>query len=77
MTAYCEINEHYGNFADKEEEAVSSAYPWPSFSAWKNEELENLWSKLAPICDNKFKKIMIGQTTHIWDAFTKLFGGGQ
>tara|TARA_R110000824_G_scaffold205952_2_gene390922 strand:+ start:1408 stop:2643 length:1236 start_codon:yes stop_codon:yes gene_type:complete len=77
LTAYCEINEHYGNFADKEEEAVSSAYPWPSFSAWKNEELENLWSKLAPICDNKFKKIMIGQTTHIWDAFTKLFGGGQ
>tara|TARA_R110002110_G_scaffold198055_3_gene408178 strand:- start:5293 stop:6477 length:1185 start_codon:yes stop_codon:yes gene_type:complete len=78
LTAYCEINEHYSNFADEGSEAVMpDGYPWPSFSAWKNEELENLWSKVTPICDNKFKKVMIGQTEHIWKAFKSLFGGGN
>ena len=54
---------------------MPDGYPWPNFSAWKNEDLENLWSKLNPICDNKFKKVMIGQTEHIWKAFHQLFGG--
>lgn len=76
LTGYCEINEHYGNFADEDkEEIMPSGYPWPSFSAWKNEELENLWSKLTPLCDQEFKKVMIGQTDHIWKAFNRLFGG--
>tara|TARA_R110002020_G_scaffold400982_1_gene611272 strand:+ start:1878 stop:3119 length:1242 start_codon:yes stop_codon:yes gene_type:complete len=76
LTAYCEINEHYSNFAEEGEEAVMpDGFPFPSFSTWKNEDLENLWSKLTPICDNKFKKVMIGQTSHIWKAFSKLFGG--
>jgi sporulation protein YhbH len=78
LTAYCEINEHYSNFAeDGEDAAMPDSYPWPSFTAWKNEELENLWSKLTPLCDNKFKKVMIGQTDHIWKAFKSLFGGGN
>jgi len=78
LTAYCEINEHYGNFAEEgREEITPSGYPWPSFSAWKNEELENLWSKLTPICDNSFKKVMVGHTDHIWKAFRQLFGGGK
>jgi len=78
LTGYAEINEHYSNFADEHEEAVMpDGYPWPSFSAWKNEELENLWSKLTPLCDSKFKKVMIGQTAHIWQAFNSLFGGGK
>ena len=78
LTAYCEINEHYSNFAEEGEEAVMpDGYPWPSFSAWKNEELDNLWAKLGPVCDNKFKKVMIGQTAHIWKAFKALFGGGN
>ena len=78
LTAYCEINEHYGNFAeDGSEEVMPDGYPWPSFSAWKQEENDNLWSKLTPVCDNKFKKVMIGHTDHIWKAFKKLFGGGK
>tara|TARA_R110000824_G_scaffold8064_2_gene36702 strand:+ start:1890 stop:3125 length:1236 start_codon:yes stop_codon:yes gene_type:complete len=78
LTAYAEINEHYSNFADEEKESIMpDGYPWPSFSAWKNEEMDNLWSKLAPMCDSKFKKVMIGQTAHIWEAFNGLFGGGK
>jgi sporulation protein YhbH len=77
LTAYCEINEHYGNFAEDGDPASPTGYPWPNFSAWKNEELENLWAKLTPICDAKFKKVMIGQTEHIWKSFNKLFGGGK
>ena len=78
LTAYCEINEHYSNFSEEGEEAIlPGGYPWPSFTAWKNDEVENLWSKLTPICDNKFKKVMIGQTEHIWKAFHELFGGGK
>jgi len=78
LTAYCEINEHYGNFAEEDAaETAPSGYPWPNFSAWKNEELENLWSKLTPICDQTFKKVMIGQPEHIWKAFRTLFGGGK
>ena len=77
LTAYCEINEHYGNFAEDEDSMSPTGLPWPSFSAWKNEELENLWSKLTPVCDAKFKKVMIGQTEHIWKSFNKLFGGGK
>tara|TARA_R100000664_G_C2751720_1_gene138996 strand:+ start:824 stop:2062 length:1239 start_codon:yes stop_codon:yes gene_type:complete len=78
LTAYCEINEHYGNFAEEDTtETAPTGYAWPNFSAWKNEELENLWSKLTPICDQTFKKVMIGQPEHIWKAFRKLFGGGK
>ena len=78
LTAYCEINEHYGNFAEEgSNEVMPDGYPWPSFSAWKQEEKDNLWSKLTPICDNKFKKVMIGHTDHIWKAFKSLFGGGK
>ena len=78
LTAYAEINEHYSNFADEGEEAIMpTGQPWPSFSAWKNEDLENLWSKLTPLCDNKLKKVMIGQTDHIWKSFNKLFGGRE
>ena len=76
LTSYCEINEHYSNFAEEGTDAIMpDGHPWPSFSAWKNEEMDNLWSKLNPICDNKFKKVMIGQTDHIWKAFNLLFGG--
>ena len=78
LTTYCEINEHYGNFAEEDsDEVMPDGYPWPSFSAWKNEELENLWSKLTPLCDTKFKKVMIGHTDHIWKAFSQLFGTGK
>ncbi len=38
LTAYCEINEHYGNFAEDDETPSPTGYPWPSFSAWKNED---------------------------------------
>ena len=76
LTAYCEINEHYSNFGEEGTDALMpTGAPWPSFSAWKNEELENLWSKLTPICDQKFKKVMIGEPSHIWRAFHSLFGG--
>ncbi len=78
LTAYCEINEHYGNFSeDGSTDIMPDGYPWPSFSAWKKEENDNLWSKLTPICDSKFKKVMIGHTDHIWKAFKQLFGGGK
>jgi len=78
LTGYAEINEHYSNFTEDGVEAIMpTGEPWPSFSAWKNEELDNLWSNLTPICDYKFKKVMIGQTEHIWRAFQKLFGGAN
>jgi len=76
LTGYCEINENYKDLADEIDEDDSlHGTPWGTFSAWKNEEMENLWSKLSPICDNKFKKIMIGEPGHIWRAFHTLFGG--
>ena len=75
LTGYCEINENYKGLADSPEDSSFYGSPWSTFSAWKNEELENLWSKLNPLCDNKFKKIMIGDTEHIWTAFKNLFGG--
>jgi len=76
LTGYCEINEHYQGLADEVEPGDTlHGTPWGTFSAWKNEETDNLWSKLTPICDNKFKKIMIGESAHIWAAFHCLFGG--
>jgi len=76
LTGYAEINEHYSNFAEEGTEAVMpTGMPWPSFSSWKNDEMDNMWTKLTPICDNKFKRVMIGQTEHIWKAFNELFGG--
>ena len=76
LTGYCEINEHYQGLADEVDEKDNFyGSPWTTFSAWKNEDLENLWSKLTPICDNIFKKVMIGETGHIWRAFQSLFGG--
>jgi hypothetical protein len=36
-----------------------------------------LWARLNPICDNTFKRVMIGSNEHIWTAFTYLFGGGK
>lgn len=76
LVGYCEINENYSGLADTEDDPGSfGALPWGTFSAWKNEELDNLWCNLNPICDNKFKRVMIGNTDHIWAAFTYLFGG--
>jgi len=76
LTGYCEINEHYKDFVDTTgSQDPLHGTPWGTFSAWKNEEMENLWSKLNPICDQKFKKIMVGQPDHIWRAFHSLFGG--
>jgi sporulation protein YhbH len=75
LVGYCEINENYAPLSDAPEDLTSSV-PWGTFSAWKNEESDNLWSNLSPICDNKFKRIMIGSADHIWTAFTYLFGGG-
>jgi sporulation protein YhbH len=75
LTAYCEINENYeGIDVDQKE---NKTQPWANFSAWKQEDNNNLWSKLTPVCDGSFKKVMIGQTNHIWTAFKTLFGGGK
>tara|TARA_R100000008_G_scaffold77167_1_gene57469 strand:+ start:1791 stop:3035 length:1245 start_codon:yes stop_codon:yes gene_type:complete len=76
LTGYCEINEQYQGLADEvDKDDPFHGAPWGTFSAWKNEELENLWAKLNPVCDNKFKRVMIGETSHIWKAFHSLFGG--
>ena len=76
LVGYCEINEHYEGLTDGDmDDHMDPAHPWANFSAWKNENLENLWSRLTPICDAKFKRIMIGQKEHIWSAFNTLFGG--
>jgi len=76
LTTYCEINEHYqGLMEDDSNDGLFDATPWGDFSAWKNEELDNLWSKLHPLCDNQLKRVMLGQSDHIWRAFSKLFGG--
>ena len=74
LVGYCEINENYSGLADDDTTfSVNNAH-WDTFSAWKNEELDNVWAKLTPLCDNKFKKVMIGNTDHIWGAFSCLFG---
>lgn len=76
LTGYCEINEHYKGMADEvDPHDPFHGTPWGTFSAWKNEEMDNLWTKLTPICDAKFKRIMVGETEHIWRAFANLFGG--
>jgi sporulation protein YhbH len=76
LTGYCEINEHYKGLADEiDQDDPFYGTPWGTFSAWKNEEMDNLWSKLNPICDNKFKRVMVGESGHIWRAFHTLFGG--
>ena len=78
LTAYCEINENYEGLDDEslQDDRFKSS-PWANFAAWKNEELDNLWAKLRPITDSKFKRVMIGQTEHIWIAFKELFGGSK
>lgn len=78
LTAYCEINENYEGLDDGTlEDQSSGGYPWANFSAWKNENLENLWVRLRPLTDNQLKRVMIGQPEHIWMAFRQLFGGGE
>jgi uncharacterized sporulation protein YeaH/YhbH (DUF444 family) len=79
LTAYCEINENYEGLDDdtlNDTDSFSSA-PWGNFSAWKNENMENLWSRVRPLCDSTFKRVMIGESDHIWKAFKSLFGGGK
>ena len=76
LTGYCEINEHYSGMIHDSSEAIApNGSSLPNFSAWKNEDMDNLWSKLDPLCDHKFKKAMVGDTDHIWKAFKALFGG--
>jgi len=78
LVGYCEINENYSGLADTDDDPGNfGTMPWGTFSAWKNEEPNNLWSNLNPICDNSFKRVMIGSTEHIWAAFTYLFGGNS
>ena len=76
LTGYCEINESYKGLTDDiDDDDGLGLSSWATFSAWKNEEMENLWAKLNPLCDNKFKKVMVGDTEHIWTAFNAFFGG--
>ena len=77
LVGYCEINENYSGLADDDTTFSINNSHWDTFSAWKNEELDNVWAKLTPLCDNKFKKVMIGTTDHIWRAFNFLFGGKE
>ena len=79
LTAYCEINENYEGLDDDalHDDDKFKSSPWANFSAWKNENLENLWTRMRPICDNTFKRVMIGESDHIWKAFSQLFGGGK
>jgi|15BtaG_2_1085339.scaffolds.fasta_scaffold00750_6 hypothetical protein len=78
LVGYCEINENYSGLADTDDDAEAfGGMPWGTFSAWKAEEADNLWARLNPICDNTFKRVMIGSNEHIWTAFTYLFGGGK
>ncbi len=78
LIGYCEINEQYSGLADDDDSTFSfETNPWGTFSAWKNEESDNLWAQLTPLCDNKFKKVMIGSPNHIWTAFNYLFGGKE
>lgn len=78
LTAYCEINENYEGLDDKSLSGDSSGlHPWANFSAWKNENMENLWVRLNPLTDKNLKRVMIGQTEHIWLAFKQLFGGSK
>ncbi len=79
LTAYCEINENYEGLDDDalHDDSKFKTSPWANFSAWKNENLENLWTRMRPICDNTFKRVMIGEPDHIWKAFTTLFRGGK
>ena len=75
LTAYCEINELYEGLIDEEAAKNSPTAPWADFAVWKEEDQDNLWSTVTPICDKSFKRIMIGQSEHIWIAFKELFGG--
>ena len=76
LTGYCEINEQYKGLADEiDKDDPFYGTPWGTFSAWKNEEMDNLWSKLTSLCDNQFKRVMVGESDHIWRAFYSLFGG--
>tara|TARA_Y100000034_G_scaffold131704_1_gene193032 strand:+ start:291 stop:1529 length:1239 start_codon:yes stop_codon:yes gene_type:complete len=77
LVGYCEINEQYAGMIDDQTETIApDGSPWPTFSVWKDDGSDNLWSNLSPLCDNKFKRVMIGSSNHIWSAFTYLFGGG-
>jgi sporulation protein YhbH len=76
LVGYCEINEQYAGMVEDGTEAIApDGSPWPTFSVWKDDGSDNLWSNLGPLCDNKFKRVMIGSADHIWKAFTCLFGG--
>lgn len=67
MICYAEIDPN----SDPESELgiLSKAF---SYNA---SEASNLWLKLDPIIDSKFKKVKISKPTHIWPSFRKLFGG--
>ncbi|HAT67164.1 MAG TPA: hypothetical protein DCS66_21645, partial [Flavobacteriaceae bacterium] len=76
LVGYCEINEQYAGMVEDGTEAIApDGSPWPTFSVWKDDGSDNLWSNLGSLCDNKFKRVMIGSADHIWKAFTCLFGG--
>jgi sporulation protein YhbH len=78
LTAYCEINENYEGLDDGSLAGENiPGQPWANFSAWKNENMENLWVRLNPLTDKTLKRVMIGQTEHIWMAFKQLFGGSK
>jgi hypothetical protein len=78
LVGYCEINEHYSGMTDDDlGDDTTGGGPWGNFSAWKAEESDNLWAKVTPLCSPEFKRIMIGNSDHIWHAFKYLFGGGD
>jgi len=75
MLIYTEINEK--RVHPEEEGDDVPAWEGPTFTAWKETELNSIWTLCTPLIDNKFKRFLLTKPGQIWPTFKKIFGAKE
>ena len=71
LMVYTEINERA---PESDEEDTVIDWHSPNFSAWENDMPDSMWTLCTQLLDDRFKKVILSNSSNIWPIFKKIFG---
>ena len=71
MVVYTEINP---NRTHPDEQNDVPNWAGPTFTAWKEDDGDSIWTMCVPLVDHKFKRLLLTKSDQIWASFKQIFG---